>query len=304
MNLKQALEYGTNILIENEIKNPVLKTRIVLADLINKNKEYLITHEDEELNKDLEQEYLSRIEKLCKNIPVQYITNKQEFMGLEFYVDENVLIPQPDTEILVEEVINICKGQYPRAETFSLLDLCTGSGAIGISLAKYIENCKITLSDISIDALNIAKKNCKWVGGDIHIDPQNNIKTIQSDLFENIKEEFDIIVSNPPYIKTNIIKTLDIEVQCEPQLALDGGEDGLDFYMRIINESYKYLKDNGYLCLEIGYDQKDGVINLIKESDEYEDIYSKKDLSGNDRIVVCKKNCQKSIEQYGRIWYY
>ena len=144
----------------------------------------------------------------------------------------------------------------------------------------------MTLSDISYDALKIAQKNSV----------NTNIKIIQSDLFEKIEKKFDIIVSNPPYIETRTIQTLDKEVQMEPKLALDGGEDGLDLYRRIIKEAYKYLNSNGILALEIGYNQKDKVINLIEVSNKYEDIYAKKDLSKNDRIVVCMKNCQKSIE--------
>ena len=137
----------------------------------------------------------------------------------------------------------------------------------------------MTLSDISYDALKIAQKNSV----------NNNIKIIKSDLFEKIEEKFDIIVSNPPYIETRTIQTLDKEVQMEPKLALDGGEDGLDLYRRIIKEAYKYLNSNGILALEIGYNQKDKVINLIEVSNKYEDIYAKKDLSKNDRIVVCRK---------------
>ena len=211
-------------------------------------------------------------------------------MGLNFYVDENVLIPQPDTEILVEEVINMCRNincSEPE-KTIKVLDLCTGSGAIGVSIAKNIEKCEITLSDISYDALKIAQKNSAEVT--VLGDTQNN-KIIQSDLFEKIEEKFDIIVSNPPYIETKTIQTLDKEVQMEPRIALDGGEDGLDLYRRIIKEAYKYLYNNGILALEIGYNQEDRVINLLKESNMYKEIYSKKDLSNIDR-----KNCQKSIE--------
>lgn len=149
----------------------------------------------------------------------------------------------------------------------------------------------------------MATKNGKYIVGASIVCPKNNekryndykIKIIQSDLFENIEDKFDIIVSNPPYIKTDIIKTLDKEVQNEPILALDGGKDGLTIYRRIINQAHKYLNNNGYLCLEIGYDQKEEIIKLIQDTNNYKDIYSKKDLSGNDRIVICK-NCQKSIE--------
>ena len=279
MNIKQTLEYGIKLLKENNINEPVLKTRIILANVLNKTKEYLMVYELEELDEELIKIFKEDIEKLCKHIPIQYITNKQEFMGLEFYVDYNVLIPQPDTEILVEEVIDIAK----KNEKTKILDICTGSGAIGISIAKSIENCEIILSDISTDALNVAKKN------DINNKIENKIKIIQSDLFEEIEDKFDIIVSNPPYIKSDVIKTLDKEVQNEPILALDGGKDGLDIYRKIIEQAYKYLNEDGYLCLEIGYDQKDEVIKLIEKTNQYKDIYSKKDLAGNDRIVICKK---------------
>lgn len=146
----------------------------------------------------------------------------------------------------------------------------------------------MTLSDISYDALKIAQRNSVIAEG-FGNSQKSNIRTIQSDLFEKIEEKFDVIVSNPPYIETKTIQALDKEVQMEPKLALDGGEDGLDLYRRIIKEAYKYLNNNGTLALEIGYNQKDKVINLIKASNMYKDIYSKKDLSNNDRIVVCKK---------------
>ena len=291
MNIKQLLEYGIELLKENNIDEPILKIRIILANVLNQTKEYLMVHELEEVNEDLEKVFKENISKLCNHVPIQYITNKQEFMGLEFYVDENVLIPQPDTEILVEEVINICRGRSCACsqKNIKILDLCTGSGAIGIAITKNVDNCEITLSDISNDALNVTKQNC------INNQVENKIKIIQSDLFENIEEKFDIIVSNPPYIKSDIIKTLDKEVQNEPMLALDGGKDGLDIYRQIIEQAYRFLNKDGYLCLEIGYDQKEEVIKLIKEINQYKDIYSKKDLAGNDRITTCK-NCQKSIE--------
>ena len=165
------------------------------------------------------------------------------------------------------------------------MDLCTGSGAIAISLAKYIENSAITAVDISKKALNVAKKNA------INNNVQNQITFVESDLFEKIKKEkYDIIVSNPPYIRKNIIKTLDKEVQREPRIALDGGYDGLDFYRKIINKSDEYLKFKGYLCLEIGYDQKIDVIELIENEEKYIDTYCKKDLYENDRVIITRLN--------------
>lgn len=287
MNIKQILEYGIIILKESNIEEPILKARMLLANILKQSKEYLLIHETEKLNLNDTNKYKEGIKKLAINIPIQYIINKNEFMGLEFYVDENVLIPQPDTEILVEEVIKICKeiNSHNENKKIRILDLCTGSGAIGISLKKYIQNSEITLSDISNKALEIAKKNC------INIIGNTEINIIESDLFEKIdvNNKFDIIVSNPPYIETKTIQTLDKEVQKEPKLALDGGEDGLNLYRRIIKEAHNYLSDNGILVLEIGYNQKDKVINLIRTSNMYREVYSKKDLSNNDRIVACKK---------------
>ena len=299
MNIKQALENGIKLLKENNIDEPILKVRIILSNILKQSKEYLIVHDNEEISKEAENKFYSYLDRVLKNEPIQYITNKQEFMGVEFYVDENVLIPQPDTEILVEEVINLYRSRSYACphKSIKILDLCTGSGAIGISIAQNIDNCEITLSDISSEALEIATRNCKTlVGATIGKEYKRcEIKIIHSDLFENIQEKFDIIVSNHPYIKTDVIKALDKEVQKEPILALDGGKDGLDIYRRIIEKAYKYLNEDGYLCLEIGYDQKEEVIELISKTNKYTNIYSKKDLAGNDRIVICK-NCQKSIE--------
>lgn len=283
MNIKQLLEYGINLLKVSKIKEPVLKSKILLSSILKHDKEYLIINEQRELNNDLINNYKNGITKLCNHIPLQYITNEQEFMQLKFYINESVLIPQPDTEILVEEVVNIIN----KDKKINILDLCTGSGAIGISILKNTQNCVMTLTDISREALKVAKKNyINIIGG-------NNSKNriIESDLFEQLdkKNKFDIIVSNPPYIKSEIIKTLDLEVQKEPIIALKGGQNGLELYERIIGEAFKYLNLDGYLCLEIGYDQKIKVIDMIKGTNKYCNIYSKKDLAGNDRIVVCKK---------------
>ena len=198
-------------------------------------------------------------------------------MKLNFFVDKNVLIPRQDTEILVEEVIKIAQ----KTNAKKILDLCTGSGAIAVSLAKYLPQSEITAIDISNDALKIAKKNA------VSNNVENQITFISSDMFTNLNEEkFDIIVSNPPYIKTNVIENLDIQVKNEPHIALDGGKDGLYFYKKIINESYQYLKYKGFLCLEIGFDQKIDVIELIENTNNFDGTYSKKDLYDNDRIII------------------
>ena len=279
MTIKDVLNEASNMLIENKIENPIMHARILLVNKLKKTKEYLVIHEKEEIKENIVKEYKEDILQLISGKPLQYITNHQEFMKLDFYVDENVLVPRPDTEILVEEVINIAKQINKRK--INILDLCTGSGAIAISIGAYIKNAKITAVDISSKALNVAKENAK----------KNNvqIELIKSDMFENIKQKFDIIVSNPPYIQTKIIKTLSKNVQKEPEIALDGGEDGLKFYKQIAKNADKFLENDGYLCLEIGYDQNLSVSKLLNETNKYRKIYSKKDLSGNDRIIIAKR---------------
>ena len=274
MKIKEILEYGKNNLIRKEETYKLSK--MLLKHLLKVTDSYIVINSDVEIELDIEKEFKENIELLNTGIPIQYITNKQEFMGLDFYVDSNVLIPQPDTEILLEEVIKLCR------KNAKVLDLCTGSGAIGVSIAKNIEASYVTMSDISDKALEIAKRNSE------NNQVMDKCNFVLSDMFENIKEKFDIIVSNPPYIKEEVIKKLDKEVQNEPHLALDGGKDGLKFYKIISQNAYKYLTEDGILALEIGYDQKDEVIDLLKAEGRYTDIYCKKDLAGNDRIIVCK----------------
>ena len=234
---------------------------------------------DKGVDEKILEKYFKNIEKVKNGIPIEHITHQKEFMKLSFYVNENVLIPRQDTEVLVEEVISIAK----RINAKKILDLCTGSGSIAVSLAKYIENSQITAVDISKEALMVAKKNAK------NNNVENQITFVKSDLFNKLgKEKYDIIVSNPPYIKKDVIKKLSKDVQNEPIIALDGGKDGLVFYKKIVNEAIDYLKLGGYLCLEIGYDQKKDVMDLIKENLQYINTYSKKDLYDNDRIVVTK----------------
>ena len=278
MTIAQNLKIAINNLKEKSIEEPMLKARLLLCYILNVSKEYLIIHSNEILDENQEEEYAKSIQKLLDGYPLQYITNNQEFMKLNFYVDENVLIPRADTEITVEEIIKYCEDK----ENIKLLDLCTGSGAIAVSLGKYIENCEITAVDISDKALDVARKNAKNNGVD-------NIKWILSDLFEKVEDKFDVIVSNPPYIKKEVILELEEQVQKEPMIALDGGIDGLDFYRKIIGEAPKYLKEEGSLFLEIGYDQKEEVIEIINNTNEYTALRSKKDLAGNDRMVRAKK---------------
>ena len=281
MTIMDAIKKGMIELKNSNIESPKLKSRLLMQYVLNQTRQYIIVNDLNQISKEDEERYFVGISKLRADVPLEHITHQREFMKLNFYINENVLIPRQDTEILVEEVINIAK----RIKNPKILDLCTGSGAIAVSLAKYLPESEITATDISNKALEIAKKNAKIN------EVENRITFISSDLFTNIPEEkYDIIVSNPPYIKRNVIETLDEQVRKEPYMALDGGLDGLDFYRKIIKNSYEYLKYHGFLCLEIGFDQKIDVIELIENEEKFENTYSKKDLFDDDRIIITQLN--------------
>lgn len=279
MQIKEVIRKGMIKLKTNGVDEPNVKARLLMQYILKKPREYILVYDKEELTLRQEVNYFKGIKKLIEGVPLQHITKSQEFMKLNFYVDQDVLIPRPDTEILVEEVIKIAK----KVGAKKILDLCTGSGAIAVSLAKYIPNSKLTGVDISSKALRIAKLNAR------NNNVEDRITFISSNLFDNVPEEkYDIIVSNPPYIKSKVIKNLNKDVQNEPKIALDGGFDGLDFYRKIIKKADEYLKFGGFLCLEIGFDQREEVMKLIEEEGKFQNTYSKKDLCDNDRIVITK----------------
>ena len=279
MTIKEALKKSVELLEKNNIEESILKAKIVLANLLEKPKEYLFINENEELDKKIEQDFFEKVNKLCNNIPLQYLTHIQQFYGLEFYVDNNVLIPRADTEILVEEVIKSIKDTK---SDIKILDMCAGSGIIAIILAKYCKNVDITAVDKSNGALNVAIKNAKKHG------VYEKIEFINSDMFENLKDRYNIIVSNPPYIESDVINTLTKDVQNEPKMALDGGKDGLDFYRNIFNNTDKFLEKDGQIFLEIGYNQRKSVSKIFKE--KFKNIKCIKDLSGLDRVIVVNYN--------------
>lgn len=277
MTIKELINYGKKMLNENEIEDAYTISKVLAQYILNMDRVQIISNDEKIVDEDTKNRYYLALIEIVQGMPIQYITNNQEFMKMNFYVDENVLVPQPDTEILVQEVIDIVKKENKK----DILDMCTGSGCIGISVGKNLENVNVTLADISSKALEIAKINSK--NNDV-----KNINYIETNMFENICEKYDIIVSNPPYIETNEMEKLPKNVKKEPHIALDGGEDGLDFYKILVQDSKKHLKRDGYLCMEIGYDQKQRIEELIQKDGSYENIYSKKDLGGNDRIVICK----------------
>lgn len=294
MNIQELKNIGIKKLKEQKIEDPIIKSEKLLEFIFNMNKIELLINYNKVINEEKEKSYFNYIDEIIKGKPVQYIIKNQEFMKLNFYVDDNVLIPQPDTEILVERTMKILKNIEKNTnlkrsnieDEITVLDLCTGSGAVGISIKKYMKNAIVYVSDISSKALEIAKINAEK--NDV------NINCIQSDMFEKFNEmqnlKFDVIVSNPPYIETDNLETLPKEVQAEPKLALDGGKDGLRFYKEIANKGYMYLKDKGYILIEIGYNQNKTVPDLFKNKNEYNNIEIFKDLSNIDRVIKIEKS--------------
>ena len=264
--------------LEEISPTPRLDVETLLQKALDVDRLYILLNLERNLSEDEEKLFNEFINERLNNRPIAYIVGNREFMGLDFYVQEGVLIPRPDTEVLVEEVIELGKNKGP----INILDIGTGSGAITVSLAKYLDNVKVTSVDISDIALEIGKKNA------ISNNVDDKITFIKSDLFTNIDKnmKFDIIVSNPPYIKREVIETLDKQVKdFEPYNALEGGIDGLDFYRAITTQAKNYLNKDGILAYDVGHDQSEDVGKLM-EKDGYTNIYTRKDLQQIDRVVI------------------
>lgn len=271
MNYREAYEYGVANLTEAKIDEANLDARLLLEFVCGTNRNDLYVHGDREVEHDEFERYLLLIKERQKHVPLQHLTGEQDFMGLTFQVNEHVLIPRQDTEVLVEEVL------LHLHDGMRILDMCTGSGCILLSLLKYSNDCEGVGADVSEEALAVANRNQEQLGIDA--------KFIKSNLFENVEGKFDLIVSNPPYIESEVVGTLMEEVKdYEPHLALDGGADGLDFYREITTEAKKYLCRGGMLFFEIGYNQAQAVSELLKDAG-YIEVEVKKDLAGLDRVV-------------------
>ncbi|MGL4790615.1 MAG: peptide chain release factor N(5)-glutamine methyltransferase [Anaerotignaceae bacterium] len=277
--LKEVLIWGKSILKENCVDTFSLDGELFMMKATGFTKVQLFTKDDYVLSEEELNNFEEMIKKRIKPIPSQYILGECEFMDFMFKVNENVLIPRGDTEILVETILDYAK-EYNLKR---VLEIGTGSGCIPISLIKYGIDTAVTV-DISLKALEVAKENAEING------VYNKIEFVNSNLFTNVKnEEFDAIVSNPPYIATEVISGLQKEVKDqEPMLALDGGADGLDFYRKIIPEGKKYLKENGWMFFEIGYDQGRSLVNLFEENG-FTNAKIIKDLAGLDRVAIGRK---------------
>lgn len=271
MTYRDVYEEGTAKLKEAGITEAKLDARLLLEYVCHTNRNDLLAHGDREVTRQEYESYAGRIEKRARHIPLQYLTGVQEFMGLSFAVNEHVLIPRQDTEILVEEVMKYLH------DGMHILDMCTGSGCILLSLLHYSNDCVGVGADISAQALETACQNREAL--------RLTAELVQSDLFEKIEGKFDVIVSNPPYIRTDVLDTLMKEVrEYEPLIALDGKEDGLFFYRKIIRSAGSYLYRGGQLFLEIGYDQGRQVSDLLAEAG-YREIEVIQDYAGLDRVV-------------------
>lgn len=271
MTLREAYEYGQKELVQAGIEDASVDAWYLLEFTTGISRAMYFLEMQKQLSSEQEEKYREYIQIRASHIPLQHITGVQEFMGMEFDVNEHVLVPRQDTEVLVEQVLKELKSGM------HVLDMCTGSGCILISLLKLGPGVVGTGADISEDALKVAEKN----RAKMHV----TADLIQSDLFERVEGKYDVIVSNPPYIRTAVIEELKEEVKChDPFIALDGKEDGLYFYREIVEKSRTFLKTGGKLYFEIGHDQGEDV-KLLMENAGFVDVIVKKDLAGLDRVV-------------------
>ncbi|MDD7740318.1 MAG: peptide chain release factor N(5)-glutamine methyltransferase [Fusicatenibacter sp.] len=273
--LKSVLESAILYLQECGIEDAARDAWLLMEYVSGMNHSTYYANSSDEMDRGQYQRFRELLEKRGSHIPLQYLTGEAWFYGLCFHVNEHVLIPRQDTEVLVEEALSHLSGGE------RILDLCTGSGCILTAILHETPGCTGTGADISPEALEIAAENAAELG--------ERAQFVKSDLFRDVEGSYDLIVSNPPYIRTQVIEELMPEVKDhEPRIALDGKEDGLYFYRRIISDARGYLKEGGYLCVEIGYDQGQEVRELMEQSG-YTDLVVRRDLSGLDRVVSGRK---------------
>ena len=268
---RELLEEGKHILAQAEIVDAECDAWLLLEHVSGMNRAQFFLHQQDTVPDELEADYRGMLRKRVEHIPLQHLTGTQEFMGLEFQVSPDVLIPRQDTELLVEKLL-------PHIQGKRVLDVCTGSGCIAISLAVLGKPKQMDAVDLSEKALIQAGKNAKRLGADVSF--------YRSDMLDKINGRYDVIVSNPPYIASDVVDELMPEVQeHEPRMALDGGADGLDLYRRLLAQAPERLLSGGLLAVEIGYDQREAVMELFREQG-FTDVYCDRDLCGNDRVVM------------------
>jgi release factor glutamine methyltransferase len=288
LEIKEILRIAESRLGEAGCGEARLDADELLCFLLRLDRGKLFMKWNDVLNDKLCEAYFDLVDLRAGRKPLHYITGSREFMGIDFAVDERVLIPRQDTEILVEAVLDYIRAERPAGRRLRLLDIGAGSGAIAVSLCKYNDDIRAVATDISQDALAVAKKNAAAAG------TAGAIKFVRSDIFEGLKRSsslfgFDIIVSNPPYIRSETLRELEPEIRDhEPAAALDGGPDGLDAYRRIIAGAGGRLKKDGALFLEIGFDQAEDVSALLNDEGRFEAPSIFKDLAGSDRVVFAK----------------
>ncbi|MFQ9516158.1 MAG: peptide chain release factor N(5)-glutamine methyltransferase [Eubacterium sp.] len=276
--IKDIIDQGISILKEAQVLDAENDSWLLAEHVFGITRATFYMNPKSVIDEHQAKRFLALIKKRSDKIPLQYITGVQEFMGFPFKVNENVLIPRQDTELLVEKAVEYI---HMQRKTVKVLDMCTGSGCIAISVDKLCPMAEVTGADISYKALALARENSDKNNAEVNF--------IQSDLFKNIEEKFDVIISNPPYIKTGEIDTLMEEVKdYEPIIALDGDNDGLKFYRLISKKLNFYLNDKGKIMFEIGYDQGDAVPEILNRYG-LKDIKVHKDLSGHDRVVIAGK---------------
>lgn len=276
MTYRECYEQGCRSLQAVGIEEAALDARLLLEAVCGTDRNDLLVHGEQPVAPEAEEKYLNWIRQRAEHIPLQQLTGEQDFMGLTFSVNEHVLIPRQDTEILVEEVLKELH------DGMRVLDMCTGSGCILLSLLHYSNDCEGLGVDLSAEALEVAGRNVLKV---LTPEKAEHAHFLQSDLFEKVEGKFEIIVSNPPYIASAEVEKLMPEVRDhEPRMALDGTEDGLYFYRRIIEEAGKYLVSSGMLFFEIGYDQGQAVSELMR-TEGYCDVQVVQDYAGLDRVV-------------------
>jgi release factor glutamine methyltransferase len=285
LQIKEIISVAENVLRESGDSDYKTDAEMLLCHAIKYDSQRIFMNWAKEVDDDHAEVFFAMVQKRAEGTPTQYLTNEQVFKGLSFYVDENVLIPRPETELLVDEAVAYLKDNRSAK---NVLDLGTGSGIVAISLAKKSASLKITASDVSEKALAVAERNASRLG------VKSQIKFVNSDVFGGFKTGFagpkwDVIVSNPPYIKSHILPNLQREIyEHEPMTALDGGEDGLNLYRRLISDAPSFLRKTGAVFFEIGYDQAHEVTALFRENGSYVRIAVTPDIAGHDRVISAR----------------